>query len=245
MKFISSIAVAALVLFSGCSLIPKSVEFGQDKVKKFPAHPAAQLEAERQAVKLAAEKARQAELEATLDGSAAAEPAGDAAELSEAVGRSLGPPASPWTAEISALTRKLDAQTAKYNALLAKFKSGNDENAGKKIEGTGFLQIPYFLYVGVIGLIGYIVWMVLKTVSNAAASANPGVAVGLKVAQVGGKVLSRGFSQLIKGGQTFKQKIEEEIEDPETREKILETFRASHQVNQDSDVQNLIQKLKE
>lgn len=240
-----SILLSSLILLSGCSLIPKSVEFGQDKVRKFPAHPTAQLEHERQAVKLAAEKAREAELEATLDGSAAAEPAGDAAELSEAVGRSLGPPSSPWTAEISALTLRLDAQTAKYNALLAKFKTGNDENAGKKIEGSGFLQIPYFIYLGGVLAVGWIIWMVLKTISNAAAAANPGVAVGLKVAQVGGKVLSRGFSQLIKGGQQFKEKIEEQIEDPAVREKVLDTFRAAHQINQDSDVQTLIQKLKE
>ena len=245
MKLRLTSLLAGLILLSGCSLIPKSVEFGQDKVKKFPAHPAAQLEAERQAVKLAAEKARQAELEATLDGSAAAVPAGDAAELSEAVGRSIGPPASPWTAEISALARKLDAQTAKYNALLLKFKSGNDENAGKKIEGTGFLQIPYFVYLGGVLAVGWIVWMVLKTVSNAAAAANPGVAVGLKVAQVGGKVLSRGFSQMLKGGQAFKERVEQEFDDSETKEKILGLFRTAHQTNQDSDVQTLIQKLKE
>lgn len=244
----SATAVLALcvsLMFSGCSLIPKSVEFGQDKVKRFPLHPTAQLEHERQAVKLAGEKARQAELEATLDGSAAAEPAGDAAKLSEAVGRSIGPPSKPWEAEVSALAVKLDASTAKYNALLAKFKNGNDENAGKKIEGTGFLQIPYFLYIAIIGLVGYIAWMVLKTISNAAAAANPGVAVGLKVAQVGGKVLSRGFSQMIKGGQDFKAKVEEEFSDPAIQEKILEAFRVSHQINQDEEVQKLIQKLKE
>lgn len=240
-----TILLAGLILLSGCSLIPKSVEFGQDKVKKFPAHSSAQFESERQAVKLAGEKARQAELEATLDGSAAAQPAGESAQLSEAVGRSIGPPASPWKAEISALSQKLDTQTAKYNAALAKFKTGNDENAGKKIEGTGFLQIPYFLYIGIILLVAYIAWMLLKTFANVAGAANPGVAVGLKVAQVGGKVLSRGFSQLIKGGQDFKDKIEEEIEDPALKEKILEHFRAAHQTNQDSDVQNLIQKLKE
>lgn len=237
--------LAGLILLSGCSLIPKSVEFGQDKVKKFPAHSSSQLESERQAVKLAGERARQAELEATLDGSAAAQPAGDAAQLSEAVGRSIGPPASPWTAEIAALAQRLDTQTARYNTALAKFKTGNDENAGKKIEGTGFLQIPYFVYLGGVLAVIWVVWMVLKAVTNAAAAANPGVAVGLKVAQVGGRVLSRGFSQVLKGGQAFKDKIEAEIDDPALKEKILEHFRAAHQTNQDSDVQALIQKLKE
>ena len=239
------LALCALLMVSGCSLIPKSVEFGQDKVRKFPAHPVRQLEAERQAVQLSAVKAREAELEATLDGSAAAKPAGESAELSEAVGRSLGPPSSPWTAEVSTLSQKLDAQTAKYNSLLAKFKAGNDENAGKKIEGTGFLQVPYLLYIGIVGGIIWVVWLVLRTVANVAAASNPGVAVGLKVAKVGGKTLSRGFSQMLKGGQDFKAKVEEGIEDPAVKAQILEYFRTSHEVNQDADVQSLIKKLKE
>jgi len=233
-----------LVLTPGCGLIPKSVEFGQDKVRRFPAHPVAQLEAERQAVQLAATRAREAEIIASIDESAAAVPAGEAADLSEAVGRSLGPPASPWSAEISALTQKLDAQTAKYNALLVKFKAGNDENAGKKIEGTGFLQVPYFVYLGIVLGVVWVVWMLLKTFANVAGAANPGVAVGLKVAQVGGKVLSRGFSQLLKGGQDFKKKLETEVADPELREKVLEAFRASHVQAQDTDVQNLVKNLK-
>lgn len=243
MKWIITIALASLL--TGCSLIPKSVEFGQKKVKSFPSHPVAQLESERQAVALAAVRAREAEKIAEADDSLAAVPAGDAAELSEAVGRSLGPPANAWSGDVTALSAKLDGLTAKYNKLLDKFADRNDEFAGKKIEGTGFLQIPYFVYIGVIFVVGWIIWMLLKTFANVAGAANPGVAVGLKVAQVGGRALSRGFSQLIKGGQSFKEKIATEVTDPALRDKILETFRVSHQTHQDNDVQSLIQKLKE
>jgi len=243
MKWLTTIALAFLL--TGCSLIPKSVEFGQKKVRAFPSHPTAQLESERQAVALAAVRAREAESIAEADNSLASVPAGDAAELSEAVGRSIGPPANAWSGDVAALSAKLDGLTAKYNKLLDKFADRNDEFAGKKIEGTGFLQIPYFAYVGVVLAVIWIVWMLLKTFANVAGAANPGVAVGLKVAQVGGKALSRGFSQLIKGGQSFKQKIEKEIDDPALRDKILESFRVSHQTAQDSDVQNLIKELKE
>lgn len=243
MKWITTIALAFLL--TGCSIIPKSVEFGQKKVKSFPAHPAAQLESERQAVALAAVRAREAEKIAEADSSLAARPAGEAAELSEAVGRSLGPPANAWNSDVSALSAKLDGLTAKYNKLLDKFADRNDEFAGKKIEGTGFLQIPYFVYIGVIFVVGWIIWMLLKTFANVAGAANPGVAVGLKVAQVGGRALSRGFSQLVAGGQSFKDKIAKEVTDPALRDKILETFRVSHQTHQDNDVQSLIQKLKE
>lgn len=243
MKWI--ITISLVFLLTGCSLIPKSVEFGQRKVRLFPSHPVAQLESERQAVALASVRAREAEKIAEADNSLASVPAGDAAELSEAVGRSIGPPANAWSGDVPALSAKLDGLTAKYNKLLDKFADRNDEFAGKKIEGTGFFQIPYFVYIGVIFAVGWIIWMLLKTFANVAGAANPGVAVGLKVAQVGGRALSRGFSQLVKGGQSFKEKISQEITDPALRDKILETFRTSHQTNQDNDVQNLIQKLKD
>lgn len=233
------------LLLSGCSLIPKSVEFGQKKVRAFPTHPAAQLESERQAVALAAARAREAEKIADADNSTAAIPAGESAELSEAVGRSIGPPSSAWSGEAAALSRKLDGLTAKYNKLLDKFADRNDEFAGKKIEGTGFLQIPYFVYIGGIFVIGWIIWMVLRAVTTAAAGANPAVAVGLKAAQVGGRALSRGFSQLVKGGEQFKDEVKKEFSDAEVQEKVLKLFRASHQTSQDADVQSLIKNLTE
>ena len=155
---------------TGCGLIPKPVEFGQDKVKAFPRHPAAQLEAERQAAALAADRAREAE--DLADGTPAAKPAGEAAELSEAVSRSLGPPSDPWKKEAEKLVVRLDSLTAKYNRLLDRFKEQNDENAGKKIEGTGFLQVPYFLWLGLLFGALFIVWNVLKAVTNAAAAGN-------------------------------------------------------------------------
>jgi hypothetical protein len=229
---------------TGCnSLFPKPVEFGQDKVEKFPNHPKKQLEAERQAVSLAATKAREAERIATDDNSEAAKPAGEAADLSESVGRALGPPSDPWSGEVKKLTERLDRLTNKYNGLLSDFQKDNDVNAGKKIEGTGFLQVPYFLWLGIVAGVVMILWMILKTVANVAATANPGVAVGLKVAQAGGKVLSRGFSQLLKGGEDFKNWLKKEVPDETLQTKILEAFQTHHEKAQDSDVQNLVKEL--
>jgi hypothetical protein len=239
----SHLAILTSVMLTGCSLIPKNVEFGQDKVKKFPSHAHAQLEAERQAVSLAADKAREAEAIAIVDQSSAAKPAGEAAELSESVTRSLGPPADKWTGEVNRLTERLDRLTSKYNDLLVNFQKGNDENAGKKIEGTGFLQVPYFLWLGIVGAIIAIVWLVLKTVANVAAASNPGVAVGMKVAQAGGRVLSRGLSQLVKGGESFKSWLKKEVPDEALKEKILEAFKQHHMTAQDEDVQNMIKEL--
>jgi len=231
-------------LAAGCSsLIPKRVELGQEKVQKFPDHQKAQLDAERQAVALAAEKAREAEKIATEDKSEAAKPAGEAADLSESVGRALGPPSNPWRGEVIELTERLDRLTSKYNDLLVRFKKDNDENAGKKIEGTGFLQIPYFLYIGVIGLVIFVVWIVLRALVSVAAAGNPGVAVGMRVAQVGGKVLSRGFSQLVKGGENFKEWLKREVPEEKLKEKILEAFKQHQTSAQDADVQTLVKDL--
>ena len=231
------------VFLAGCGLIPKRVELGQDRVKKFPEHPKAQLEAERQAVALAAEKAREAEKIATADQSQAALPASESAELSESVGRSLGPPANPWSGEVTALTERLDKLTAKYNGLLATFKQGNDALAGKKIEGTGIFQVPYFLWLGIVGAVMFVVWIVLRAVVSIAAAGNPGVAVGLKVAQVGGRTLSRGFSQLVSGGEHFKDWLKKEVPDEGLKTKILEAFRQNQVCEQDKDVQSLIKEL--
>lgn len=243
MKIYLVVIMLACGLMTGCSLIPKSVEFGQKKVKEFPSHPASQLEKQRQAVALAAEKAREAEKIAEADKSEASKPAGESAVLSEAVGRSIGPPSAPWSGESGVLAQRLDSLTAKYNRLLEKFADRNDEYAGKKIEGTGFLQIPYFVYVGLVIGVVWLVWIILRAVTTAAAAANPGVAVGMKVAQVGGRALSRGFSQLIKGGEQFKDRLKKEVNDPELQKKLLEIFQASHRTNQDADVQELVKNL--
>lgn len=236
-------ALVVLFLSVGCGIMPKRVELGQEKVRRFPVHKASQTEAERQAVALAGQKAREAEKLALDDSSDAAVPAGESAELSEAVGRSLGPPLSPWSGETKALALRLDTLTAKYNRLLLDFQRENDQNAGKRIEGTGFLQVPYFLWVGGIFAVGWILWMLLKAFVTVAGAANPGVAVGLKVAQVGGKVLSRGFSQVLKGGEEFKNWAKKEISDVDIQDKVLQAFRRTHETAQDDDVKQLVQKL--
>jgi hypothetical protein len=239
-----AITLFLVIFLSGCGIIPKSVEFGQKKVREFPSHTGAQREAEKQAVALAADKARQAEKLAQIEGSSAEEPAAEAAELSEAVGRSLGPPLNPWVKEPEALKTRLDTLTAKYDRLLDRFADRNDEMAGKKVEGTGFFQVPYFLWLGIVIVGLFSLWIILKTVANVAATANPGVAVGLNVAKAGGRVISKGFSQLLSGGEKFKEWVKSEVKDnPELQEKILNQFRTSHEKAQDKDIQALVKKL--
>lgn len=230
-----------ILVVGGCStFFPKRVEFGQDKVQKFPESNAKRKEAERQAVALAAQKAREAERIAAEDQSAAEVPAGEAAELSEAVGRSLGPPSKPWSGEVAALTAKVDKLTADYNSLLEKFRKQNDENVGKKIEDTGFLKIPYFAWVGGAALVVFVLLTLAKVFLSTLSMANPGVAVGLNVAKMGAKGLSNAFSEVIKGGEAFKKRI---TKDQYSKDEILELFKQSHQIEHSADTQRVIQGL--
>lgn len=234
---------AIFVAVGGCSmLLPKAVEFGQSKVKAVPKESPAQEEKVKQGVALAAIKAREAEKIATKDDSEAAVPAGDAAKLAEAVGRSIGPPKEPWVAAVQALADKIDANTANLDRKLEKFAEKNDSMAGKKVENTGWLQIPYFLWIGGLAAVGFIAWTVLKGFLTVASAANPGVAVGLGVAKVGGAAASRALGEVISGGEAFLKAAKDKLE-PSVAEKVKELFVTHQQMKQSPDTQRLIDQL--
>ncbi len=238
--FLLPLLIAGL-LSGGCGLIPKRVELGQDKVRKFPEASQKRKEAERQAVKLAGEKAREAEKLA--EGSAAEIPAGEAAELSEAVGRSLGPPSRPWAGEVAALVQKVDALTAAHNKLLDEFKRQNDENVGKKIEGTGWLSVPYFIWVGGALLLVFFVVAAAKIALSILATMNPAVSVGLGVAKMGTRALSTAFSQVLAGGERFKEGLKSINLTAEQHAAVRQLFRVEQERAQSPEVQEVIQEL--
>lgn len=242
MKKLFSIFIAASFLV-GCGLIPKKVELFQDRVKLAPEKNGPQKESERQAVQLAAQKARVAEKIATIDGSAAAQPASEAASLSEATLLSLGPPKQSWKDSTELLIDKLLKETAKLNDRMDNFKKENNENAGKKIEGTGLFSVPYIVWAGgfviIIFVVGTLAWTALKVF----AISNPPVALGLGAAQLGARTTSRALSEVLRGGEAFKNRIKQEISDAALQKKILEVFRVEHERSQSTDVQQITQHL--
>lgn len=250
MKLIRLLMVfVAVMYFSGCGLIPKNVEFGQDKVKPVPVASRKEKEVQKQVAQRAEETARE-----TLDAAVKEEsspaviiPATETVVLNDVLSESLGPPVKPAPVDVesTALAQELRTAIAKLDKRLDDFKEDNAENVGKKIEGTGWLSVPYFLWVAILLFVGFVIWVVLKSLLSVAAAGSPPVAVGLKVASVGGKVLSRAFGQVIKGGEEFKNRIKEEVKDAELQAKILELFRVSQMKHQDQDVQRTIKELKE
>lgn len=234
----------AATLIAGCStFIPKRVELGQDKVQKFPQPTEKRKEAERQAVLLAAQKAREAERIAALEGSAAEKPAGEAASLAESVSLSLGPPKNPWSGEVEVLRLQVARLTAEHNLMLAKFAKENDKNEGKKIEGTGWLSVPYFVWTGGALLLIFFGFIALKVALSFVSMANPGVAVGMRVAKVGGRAVSRAFSEVLEGGEAFKRRVQEKL--PDVSEQVLELFREMQERRQSTETQKMIKELTE
>lgn len=183
MKRLFLICVSAFLL-SGCALIPKRVELFQKKVKSFP-EPSAKLVEVQKAAALKAKEAARATFEDALKENSSPvlrADARDSAVLTDAVSTSLGPPVKASQATSDELANELRAQIAKLQLRIDSFEAQNQKLEGKKIEGTGLLQIPYFAYLAVVILILIIVWHLLHAVVTGlqvAGVANPAVgAVG-------------------------------------------------------------------
>ena len=241
-----NLALALALLCGGCSLLmPKRVELFQDKVAKMPTISSRELETQKQTAALADKKVNEALL-AAVRTQASAEvivPTQEASKLTGALSLSLGPPASPWFGETDALAAKLTRDVARLDARLESFRKDNDENAGKKIEGTGLFQVPYFAFVGIFVVLAVIAWHVIKMVLGALSIANPGAAVGLGVMNVTGNTAGRLATQVIKGGKDFLGWVGSTVEDPALRDKITEAFKSAQKQAQDEDVKTVVKQL--
>ena len=247
--FFAIIALVSVLFTSGCSTIfPKRVEFGQDKVEKFPVKKTAEQEVQRQAAQRAKEEAAKT-LEAAIEeetSPAVVEPAKATARLTDSVSDSLGPPLHPSAVTSAELARALDAAMAKLNKRIDGFKKDNDENIGKKIEGTGWLSVPYFIWVGILaalGFVGFIVLGVAWAALKVFAISNPPLALGLNAVQLGARGATSLAGQLLKGGEKFKARLATEVSDPALQAKIQQIFRDEHEKAQSPEAQILVKHL--
>lgn len=238
MRYLGILTVC--LMLTGCGLIPKKVEFGQDKVKAVPVESVRQEEFERKAVALAGAKARVAEQIATVDGSQAATPAAEAAELSEAVSRSLGPPAKPWEGEVLELVTRLDREVAKLNKRLDNYREDVAPNVGKKIEGTGWFQISYIKWLGILFGCAVVAIVLGKTGLRLVSLMYPQVGIGLNAVSATADLVRKGFSSVVQAGEEFKSGLDKVVEDPQVAQAVKDLFRSVQMGNQDRDVQDLI-----
>lgn len=248
MKLTKTIAVVAVAsLLAGCgTLIPKKVELLQKKVQAVPDKNSAQRELERQVVQRIEEKTEQALEAAVYTGAApsVADPIEDANTAAEALGRSVGPPKSASTDVTLELARKMDVAVAKLNEKLDDYRADNRELEGKKIEGTGLLQVPYFVWLGGVLVFGFFALIALKVVAALAGAANPMVGAGLGAVKIGAGAVGKALTGVVKGGEKFKDNLSKMSDLPnDVRDKVLDLFRAAHAEKQDEDTKDLIWKL--
>lgn len=243
MKKLALLLLLSLTL-PGCGLIPKRVEFFQDKVHRFPVTTEKQVELQREAAKKAADKAAETLHSALITGASTnvIAPAAETELLTEVVSQSVGQPASEPPADSEKLARQLRAQLAKHDSKVRNFAQDNDENAGKKIEGTGAIQIPYFAYAG--GIVGamFVGWLVLRDILRIAAAGSPAAAVGVGAMNLAGAAAGTAIKQLVKGGQEFKEWAQKNLE-PAVHEKVLEAFTLLHKTAQDEGTQAVVDHL--
>ena len=249
-KLFLTLTLAASVLLTGCgTLIPKKVEFFQDKVHTYPELTTSQKEVEKQAALRAKEAAQQTLVAAVAEQASTnvVTAATDTAVLAEAVSVAVGPPVKPSVDSAKYLAEQVYTGLAKHDRKVDTFKQDNNENAGKKIEGTGFLQIPYFYYIGLIALFVFVAWHLAHTVLTglqAAGVANPaaGVAatIGLGAMNVASSTVQKGLAQVIKGGEDFKTWVGQQSFTPDMKQIILDAFKTNQQKAQDQDVQEVV-----
>lgn len=232
----------AFTMTTGCSsLLPGKVEFFQRKVKAVPEKTAQAKEFEKQAARELTKNVNEAYDEATKNNAtnSVIKPLEKAKTVAPALAESLGPPRTEWSGNSTNLSKSLYKQRAELDKDLEKYKNKVDKNVGKEIEDTGLIQLPYFVFIGILFAIACVAWFALKVL----ALANPGVGVGVKVAQVGGRAASNMLSEVIEAGEEFKNQVQKKISDLEIQRHVLELFRQAHLAKQSRETQNTIKKL--
>ena len=227
-------------------MFPKKVEFGQSKVPAFPEETVKQKEVQKEAAQFVYRKSEQTLSNAIQEGSSTnvVNPAAETVVVAESLTQSLGKPEDPWKGSGQALAARLDKMDAKYDKMMLKFKDKIDDLEGKKVEGTGIIQMSYFSYLFFIFVLILVGWMGLKVVGTLSAP----VGIGTSIVSGGVKgisaLLGKATSEIVKGGQAFKERVDKEFEDPEIKAKINDIFVSSHKESQSTDVQNLVKQLK-
>lgn len=235
------LALIFLVLLPGCTLIPSDVEYFQKKVDPVPEYGQAADESLKQAADLAADKARE-----TVDAAQAAQvplevmdPALDTRNLADAVSDRIGEPQNPWKGSSQNLITRMDSQEADLDLKLAAYQDNIKDLIGKKIEGSGAIQVGYFTNLILVGALFLMAWIILK----ALAVANPPLQVGVKAVKMGTRAAQKALVELVEGGQEFKRMLAEEF-DEKSAQRIRKFFTDAHLKRQSRDTHEVVKALK-
>lgn len=239
------LSLPIILLFTGCgSLIPKQVEFFQDKVKAVPVYSDSALELQKQAAARVAKETEAAKVAAVQENASTnvVAPLTAANTVADSLSTSLGPPSKAYTGPAPTLAAKLDHNTASLAEDIRDYAKETQKDVGKKIEGTGLIRVSYFVYIGGLLALGALAWFGIKVYGMF----NPvvGTAAGA-VGRVSSSVLSTGFSELVSGGQQFLQWVDSSNLESSAKDWITNTFLLAHQTAQSPATQQTVDKLTE
>lgn len=238
-----TLLLAGLLLLSvsGCSIFsPGKKEFFQTKVPVFP-EKAKVEEKQKQAADFVAKKVEVAYdegLKAQVTNSVMV-PLGEAHAVASPLSETLGPPTKPYKGAGTNLVNEMHGLEARYNTSLKELEDKLGGLEGKKIEGTGLIQVGYFTWLAFLFGLGALLFFILKIVSIF----NPPVALATSTISAGAGLLRRGFSEVVEAGEKFKDMVKAKVENPELQQSVLDLFRRAHMEAQSRDVQSVIQQL--
>lgn len=232
-------------LVTGCSLIPKPVEFFQKKVEAVPEKTRAQAEAERQAAAYTSDRIGDARDAALIEGASTnvVTPLTDARDAAVGLRYSLGAPEDPWRGSGEELALRLAAMEARLARRLDRYRDEVAPLEGKKIEGTGRIRMPYFVWLGIVAGVLFLLWSGVKLYGTV----NPAVGLGVSglsaAGRFGARSVRRGFEQVVAAGESFKEEVDKLDIDDAVKAKVKELLRTVQMERQDSDVQDVIRKM--
>jgi hypothetical protein len=238
----NSILLSLLLLSTtaGCKLLPGRVEYFQKEVKSIPELGQSAVQRQKQGAAYVADKTR-ATREAAIAAEAPASvlvPAAEAAVVADGLAVSLGPPTSPYSGSGTNLAARLEKDRAQVDQQIDKQREKQEPLVGKKIEGTGLVNMSYFTQIGILLGLAFLVWAGLK----AYGLFNPLVGTGLAVAErVSGKVAAKAVATTFTGIEHFKELLQEGA--AYSKDQIKELLSTALQKRQDQDVQKLARRL--
>lgn len=248
-KLLTALVTAALIMETGCSLIPKRVEYFQDKVHQLPSPSDKHVELRKESADFIARKTDETLVAAVRENASTnvLKPAVEAKVVAGALSTSLGKPESPYVGNATNLNNKLGKEDNKLAGKVEDFREDNDKNAGKKIEGTGLFSMNYFVHSALVLGIGFVLFYACKIGLRILSISNPEITVGTNIVSGGvhkiAQTASKLSSELITGGENFKASVDQVTDDPALQQKILDLFKTSHQIAQSPDTQKLVQTL--
>jgi hypothetical protein len=238
------IAIGVACLVTGCGLMPKAVEFGQRKVRAVPEKTEKAVEAERQAAQFIARATSEARDEALRSHyTNVIPPLTEARDAAGGLSYSLGAPLRPWTDSGAELARRLGYLEARLDRDLDRYREKVAPDVGKKIEGTGIVQIPYFLWLAIVAGALFLIWTGVKVVGAVYPPVGLGVAGVSAAGRIGARTASRALAQIVRGGEAFKEALRRSDIDDKAKSAVFDLLRRHQMVSQDEPVQRLVQEM--